>query len=102
MYEYTIELTWDECREVPTAYICQNGVRVALLYEDPVLKEGDPSDPTDWTDDLDAWELGPSSQHLFGHLRLGVEYSKGVRAILAQYGRSAHNMADPVNPKGEK
>ncbi len=46
MTTYTIELAWEEGQEVPTAYLCQNGVRVALLYEDPVLKEGDPPHPT--------------------------------------------------------
>ena len=98
MTTYTIELAWEEGQEVPTAYLCQNDIRLALLYDDPVLKGGESS----WTDDLAAWEPGPASQEILTNLNLGVEYSKGVHAILAQYGRSAHNMADPVNPKGEE
>jgi len=96
MPTYTIELAWEFGLEVPVAYLCENGVFIAQLYDDPVLK-----DDASWTDDLAAWEPGPASQEILTNLRLGVEYSRGVHAILAQYGRSAHNMADPVNPRGE-
>ena len=99
MPTYTIELAWEFGLEVPVAYLCENGVFIAQLYDDPVPA---PNASPDQLDVLSAWRPGPFSQRLLNYLNLGVEYSRGVHAILAQYGRSVHNMADPINPKGEE
>ena len=90
---YTIELTWDERQsEFPIAYLCCDGVRIALLYEDPVLRDDVSHVLSDdvsheWTNDLEAWEPGPASKKLLDLLKVGMRYYPNPAiALLLRYG----------------
>ena len=64
--KYEIEMVWENL-EAPVMYICEDGIRIAMLYEDPIL--ANPLDP----DNIDNWIPGPSVQKIVALLNMGQE-----------------------------
>ena len=74
---YSSELAWEDC-ELPVVYLCENGVRIAMIYEDPILIN--PDNP----DDLASWRPGNGTLELLQLLRLGSEYRDGLSVLASR------------------